>query len=213
MKFIKFFQFFLDLLSEYGDGLILLPAMTLATFVVVYIVYRVTGRRKFYKYLPGIILSGLGLFFLYLGLVNLTERSGLDRIWDFCIYFVAGFNGLLFAWILGIYNKRKKKTDDFPEEIIEDIPEESYVEEMPADDADRFGETRAVPKINEAQIENAEETRAIYLDEIERLEKKKHGEIAFEEETDQEDDNPEDDFVLPETERVTKDWQIWRKKK
>lgn len=213
MKIIKFFQFFLNLLSEYGNGLILLPAMTLATFVVVYIVYRVTGRRKFYKYLPGIILSCLGLFFLYLGLVNLTERSGLDRIWDFCIYFVAGFNGLLFAWILGIYNKRKKTVDDIPEEIFEDIPEESYAEETPADDADRFGETRTVSKINEAQIENAQETRAIYLDEIERLEKKKHGEIAFEDEPDHEGDDPEDDFVLPETERVTKDWQIWRKKK
>ena len=213
MKIIKFFQFFLNLLNEYGSGLILLPAMTLAAFVVVYIVYRVTGRRKFYKYLPGIILFGLGLFCLYLGLVGLTERSGLDRIWDFCIYFVAGFNGLLFAWILGIYNKRKKTVDDTPEEIIDDIPEEPYAEEMPADDADRFGETRTVPKVNEMQMQNAEETKAIYLDEIERLEKKKHGKIPFEEEHDHESEDSDDDFVLPETERVTKDWKIWRKKK
>lgn len=209
MKIIKFFQFFFKLLNDYGNGLILLPAMTLATFVVVYIIYRVTGRRKFYKYLPGIILSGLGLFCLYLGLMSLTERSGLDRIWDFCIYFVAGFNGLLFAWILGIYNKRKKTADNIPEEIIE----ETYSEEILEEDADRFGETRTVPKVSEAQIENAQETQAIYLDEIERLEKKKHGKISFEPEPDHEADHSEDDFVLPESEHVTKDWKIWRKKK
>lgn len=212
MKIIKFFQFFMKLLSEYGNGLILLPAMTLATFIVVYIVYRATGRRKLYKYLPGLILAGLGVFCLTIGLANLTARSGLDRIWDFCIYFVAGFNGLVFAWILGIYNKRKKTWEDFPEELAEELPEEAFDEDIREDDADRFGATRTIPKIAEPEMKDAEETKAIYLDEIERLEKKKRGEISSEDVRDDEEDS-EDDFVLPETERVTKDWKIWRRKK
>lgn len=219
MKIIKFFQFFMNLLNTFGKGIFLIPAMTLATFLIVFIVHRATGKHKVYKYLPGLILACVGLVSLYLGMSNLTKRSGLDRIWDFCIFFVSGFCGILFAWILGIAGKRTKKDTKLIEDTETYTGEDAYPaigDQLPDDD--RFGETRAIPKVVEKKTPEYNVNNAIYIDEIERLENKKRGKISVEGDTiyknnSPKDDPQEDDFILPKTEHVTKDWKIWRKKK
>ena len=157
-KLIKAWSFYSELLKTYNSSLILLPIMTLIGFVLVYLVYRVTGRRKFYKYLPGLIFSSVGLFFLFTGLSTIVTPKGLDSIWNFCVYFVAGFNSLLFAWMLGIFNKNKKikliEPEDIPEmeEIKEDVasPEELYQKTSSKfSETDELNQTKAIPKIDE----------------------------------------------------------------
>lgn len=171
-KLIKAWSFYSELLKTYNSSLILLPIMTFIGFVLVYLVYRVTGRRKFYKYLPGLIFSSVGLFFLFTGLSTIVTPKGLDSIWNFCVYFVAGFNSLLFAWMLGIFNKKKKikliepedmpemeeikddviKDDAIEEEIKEDIasPEELYQKtSSKLSETDELNQTKTIPKIDE----------------------------------------------------------------
>lgn len=166
-KLIKAWSFYSELLKTYSSSLILLPIMTFIGFILVYLVYRVTGRRKFYKYIPGLIFSAVGLFFLLTGLSTIVTPKGLDSIWDFCVYFVAGFNSLLFAWMLGIFNKNKKikliEPEDIPEmeEIKENVMEEEIKEDVASpeelyqknsskfSETDELNQTKAIPKINE----------------------------------------------------------------
>ena len=166
-KLIKAWSFYSELLKTYSSSLILLPIMTFIGFILVYLVYRVTGRRKFYKYIPGLIFSAVGLFFLLTGLSIIVTTKGLDSIWDFCVYFVAGFNSLLFAWMLGIFNKNKKikliEPEDIPEmeEIKENVMEEEIKEDIASpeelyqktsskfSETDELNQTKAIPKIDE----------------------------------------------------------------
>lgn len=166
-KLIKAWSFYSELLKTYSSSLILLPIMTFIGFILVYLVYRVTGRRKFYKYIPGLIFSAVGLFFLLTGLSTIVTPKGLDSIWDFCAYFVAGFNSLLFAWMLGIFNKNKKikliEPEDIPEmeEIKENVMEEEIKEDVASpeelyqktsskfSETDELNQTKAIPKIDE----------------------------------------------------------------
>ena len=166
-KLIKAWSFYSELLKTYSSSLILLPIMTFIGFILVYLVYRITGRRKFYKYIPGLILSAVGLFFLLTGLSTIVTPKGLDSIWDFCVYFVAGFNSLLFAWMLGIFNKNKKikliEPEDIPEmeEIKENVMEEEIKEDVASpeelyqktsskfSETDELNQTKAIPKIDE----------------------------------------------------------------
>lgn len=166
-KLIKAWSFYSELLKTYSSSLILLPIMTFIGFILVYLVYRVTGRRKFYKYIPGLIFSAVGLFFLLTGLSTIVTPKGLDSIWDFCVYFVAGFNSLLFAWMLGIFNKNKKikliEPEDIPEmeEIKENVMEEEIKEDVASpeelyqktsskfSETDELNQTKAIPKIDE----------------------------------------------------------------
>lgn len=166
-KLIKAWSFYSELLKTYSSSLILLPIMTFIGFILVYLVYRITGRRKFYKYLPGLIFSAVGLFFLLTGLSIIVTPKGLDSIWDFCVYFVAGFNSLLFAWMLGIFNKNKKikliEPEDIPEmeEIKENVMEEEIKEDIASpeelyqktssklSETDELNQTKAIPKIDE----------------------------------------------------------------
>lgn len=166
-KLIKAWSFYSELLKTYSSSLILLPIMTFIGFILVYLVYRITGRRKFYKYIPGLIFSAVGLFFLLTGLSTIVTPKGLDSIWDFCVYFVAGFNSLLFAWMLGIFNKNKKikliEPEDIPEmeEIKENVMEEEIKEDVASpeelyqktsskfSETDELNQTKAIPKIDE----------------------------------------------------------------
>lgn len=166
-KLIKAWSFYSELLKTYSSSLILLPIMTFIGFILVYLVYRITGRRKFYKYIPGLIFSAVGLFFLLTGLSIIVTPKGLDSIWDFCVYFVAGFNSLLFAWMLGIFNKNKKikliEPEDIPEmeEIKENVMEEEIKEDVASpeelyqktsskfSETDELNQTKAIPKIDE----------------------------------------------------------------
>ena len=166
-KLVKIWSFYSELLSNYGGSMILLPIMTFIAWALAYLLYRVTNRKKFYKYIPGLIFSAVGIYYLVNGLSNIVTQQGLDSIWDFCVYFVAGFNGLMFAWILGIYNKQKKrKRDEVYYEVSEEAydptpPEEVYQDDFSAIEEEPAKETRAVPTYDLSEENTEQATKAI----------------------------------------------------
>ena len=87
--------------------------VSLAAVVVTLITHLIFKRYKYVKYLPGVAFIGFGFFSLYQVGNQLTESQSISNILLFLICVVGGFTGLLFALIIGIYNKprRKRKKD------------------------------------------------------------------------------------------------------
>lgn len=87
----------------------LLGYVSLASIIITYITHRIfRDINKAIKYLPGIFLVIIGLYNIYTVGNDLTRTEGISNLVLFMLGVGAGFIGLLFGLILGVYNKDKK---------------------------------------------------------------------------------------------------------
>ncbi|MDO5718128.1 MAG: hypothetical protein Q4P34_04010 [Tissierellia bacterium] len=97
----------LNLVLDHQGQATVFPMISLVAVLVTYLLYWISNRNKYMKYLPGVIMIIIGIYNLIEGLPRLTEDEGLSMILRFGIFFVAGFVSLCFALILGINQKYK----------------------------------------------------------------------------------------------------------
>lgn len=83
------------------------PLASLFAILGVYLIYWISNRNKFIKYVPGFVLIFIGIYNLVEGFPKITDETGLDMILKFGIFFVSGFVALCYALILGIINKSR----------------------------------------------------------------------------------------------------------
>lgn len=87
----------------------LLGYISLASIIITYITHRIFRKtNRGIKYLPGLFFICIGLYNLYTVGNDLTRTAGISNLVLFIIGIGAGFIGLLFGLILGVYNKEKK---------------------------------------------------------------------------------------------------------
>ncbi|WP_422485286.1 hypothetical protein [Gudongella sp. DL1XJH-153] len=96
-------------LAGYYDDSRMIIYITLAVIAITLLTHLIFKKVKIMKYLPGLIVLGIGLFNLYSVKDNLTSDESLINLLLFIIGTVAGLVGMLFALIVGIYSKPVKK--------------------------------------------------------------------------------------------------------
>lgn len=85
--------------TEYmGIALIIIAAAVIVTIVLNF----VARNLKFVKYLPGLILTFVGLFSIFSVIDNLFDPRSLNNIIIFITCVSAGLISILFALIIGI---------------------------------------------------------------------------------------------------------------
>lgn len=87
------------------DRILTLLVLALAVMIVTYVIYVVSGKSSILKYLPGLLLVGAGIYYLYQGFQNITTRAGLNEFMSAVIFGIIGLVGLSYALILGIYHQ------------------------------------------------------------------------------------------------------------
>lgn len=127
------------------DRILMLLILTIAVLLVTYLIYTISGRTGIVKYLPGMLLTGAGVFYLYRGFQQLTTHAGLNELISAVLFVVIGLIGVCFAMILGILHhgegqktKRRAQALDYLQEARSTeavvYPERKEVEMAPAAD-------------------------------------------------------------------------------
>ena len=99
----------LNLVLDHQQNFFLFSLAGLIAILVTYLIYWISNRNAYIKYIPPILLIIISIYELYLGLPKITESYGLEKIMTFGVLFVAGFVSLMFAFILQLYRKPKDK--------------------------------------------------------------------------------------------------------
>ena len=73
--------------------------------------------------MPGFFLIFIGFYSLF-NRYGSTKLLGVDNIFIAISIFISGIIGMCFAWILGVYNKDKKKKNKKEKNKKEDIKKE-----------------------------------------------------------------------------------------
>lgn len=102
----------IDEILEYMSYGKLLLIVFLISIVIVYLIQRFFGEYKWGKYMPGLLMLIYGIVNLFL--VDFSREDFINQagLVNFVIGFFGGFSAILFALILGVYNKpveEKKK--------------------------------------------------------------------------------------------------------
>ncbi|WP_425539616.1 hypothetical protein [Microaceticoccus formicicus] len=97
----------LNLVLDHQSKTTIFPLASLFAILGVYLIYWISNRNKYIKYVPGLILISIGIYNLVEGLPKITDETGLNMILRFGIFFVSGFVALCYALILGIINKSR----------------------------------------------------------------------------------------------------------
>lgn len=97
----------LNLVMDHQSKTTIFPLASLFAILGVYLIYWISNRNKYIKYVPGFILVFIGVYNLVEGLPKITDETGLNMILRFGIFFVSGFVALCYALILGIINKSR----------------------------------------------------------------------------------------------------------
>lgn len=109
---ISLFSKVKDILAELGgyyDDSRMIIYVTVAVIGITLLTHLIFRKIRIMKYLPGLIVLGLGLFNIYSVKDTLTADESLVNILLFIIGTVAGLVGMLFALIIGIYSKPVKR--------------------------------------------------------------------------------------------------------
>ena len=116
-----------DILAELGgyyDDSSMIIYVTAAVIGITLLTHLIFRKIRIMKYLPGLIVLGIGLFNIYSIKDNLTADESLVNLLLFIIGTVAGLVGMLFALIIGIYSKpvkrKKRKTNTNENEKTEE---------------------------------------------------------------------------------------------
>ena len=106
--FIKVKEILAELAGYYDDSRMII-VVTLAVIAITLLTHLIFRKISIMKYMPGLIVLGIGLFNLYSVKDTLTSDGSLINLRLFIIGSVAGLVGMLFALIIGIYSKPVKK--------------------------------------------------------------------------------------------------------
>jgi hypothetical protein len=106
-------------LIRYLDNTKALVYVSIASVGLTFITHFIFKKYRFVKYIPGIGIIGFGLYSLYQVMNLLTESKSIENLLLFLLCVVGGFVGLLFALIIGIYNKPKRKKKSKKEDNID----------------------------------------------------------------------------------------------
>lgn len=105
------------------DKVLMLLILTVAVFFVTWLIYVISGRTGPIKYLPGLLLTAAGIYYLYRSMQSITTPEGLNEMISALIFTVIGLIGICFSLILGIYDagagrktKRRVHALDFLQE-------------------------------------------------------------------------------------------------
>ncbi|HZH93301.1 MAG TPA: cytochrome C biosynthesis protein [Tissierellaceae bacterium] len=123
-----------EILAEMGgyyDDSRMIIYVTLAVMGITLLTHLIFKKIRIMKYLPGLIVLGIGLFNLYSVKDTITADASLVNLLLFIIGTVAGLVGILFALIIGIYvkpvkrkrRKAKSKEAKKPEEKTQEKPQ------------------------------------------------------------------------------------------
>ncbi|WP_409228883.1 cytochrome C biosynthesis protein [Gudongella sp. SC589] len=110
--FTSLFSKVKDILAELGgyyDDSRMIIYVTAGVMGITLLTHLIFRKIRIMKYLPGLIVLGIGLFNLYSVMDTLTADESLVNLLLFIIGTVAGLVGMLFALIIGIYSKPVKK--------------------------------------------------------------------------------------------------------
>ncbi len=106
--FIKVKEILAELAGYYDDSRMII-IVTLAVIAITLLTHLIFRKIRIMKYMPGLIVIGIGLFNLYSVKDTLTSDESLINLLLFIIGSVAGLVGMLFALMIGIYSKPVKK--------------------------------------------------------------------------------------------------------
>lgn len=106
--FTKVKEILAEMAGYYDDSRMII-IVTLAVIAITILTHLIFKKIRIMKYLPGLIVIGIGLFNFYSVKDNLTSDESLLNLLLFIIGTVSGLVGMLFALIIGIYSKPVKK--------------------------------------------------------------------------------------------------------
>lgn len=98
----------LNLVLDYQSRTTIIPLSAFLAIVGTGLIFWISNKNKYIKYVPGLILVFIGIYNLVEGFPRMTDDEGLNMVLRFGIFFVAGFVSLCFALILGIIEKSKQ---------------------------------------------------------------------------------------------------------
>lgn len=96
-----------ELLKHLDNGKAL-GFVSLAAIIITIIAHLFFKKYRYIKYLPGIIITGIGLYSLYKVMNDLTANKSINSLLMFLMGFLGGFVALSTALIIGIYEKPRK---------------------------------------------------------------------------------------------------------
>lgn len=99
----------INFLIDHTSEILTVFVIGIFSMVLTYLIYWITNRNRFIKYLLGIVLVFFGVYSLSIGLNNIIRPEGIVAISRGIYAGVAGLVSILFALILGINNKGKRK--------------------------------------------------------------------------------------------------------
>ncbi len=96
-----------NLVLDYQSRTTIIPLSAFLAIIGTGLIFWISNKNKYIKYVPGLILVFIGIYNLVEGFPKMTDEVGLNMVLRFGIFFVAGFVSLCFALILGIIEKSK----------------------------------------------------------------------------------------------------------
>ncbi len=98
-----------NIIGTHKDQLTSLPIMISVVVAMTILLFILFRKITIMKYVPGLVFSVIGLYYLYIGYRYFVEPRGVSALWQFTIFFVAGFCGLCIGLILGIWSGKQSR--------------------------------------------------------------------------------------------------------
>ena len=83
----------LEAIMSARDRVLMLLILTIAVLLVTYIIYTISGRTGFIKYLPGLLLTGAGSI-ICIAVCGRSQQSRLNELMSAMMFIVIGLVGV-----------------------------------------------------------------------------------------------------------------------
>lgn len=97
---------------EFGKVLIIVSIISILITCLIYFIFRRNPKYNLIKYIPGSVLTLIGVYNLLRVGMNLPDTSEFDRVLLTMIFIIGGVIGLFTGLIIGVINKDKKDKED-----------------------------------------------------------------------------------------------------
>lgn len=98
-----------NFIMDHSEQALIVVFVAVFAMIATYLIYWITNKNRFTKYILGFVLTFIGLYSLISGLENFTRPEGVDLVARAIIIGVAGLVSVCFALIIGVLNKDKGK--------------------------------------------------------------------------------------------------------
>ena len=99
----------INFILDHQDALFMSMIVSLFAIIGTYLIYWITNKNRFMKYIPGLILGFVALYKLYTGWLRVTKPEGISDISLAITLGVTGLVSLCFSMILGVIRKPKRR--------------------------------------------------------------------------------------------------------